>query len=106
MEYLSLTEACKIVPSRPAACSLWRWCRKGVKTRDGGRVYLQHVRIGGKVYTTRDWLDAFFRETAEADNEHFRSKDTRPAKMPKGRTSKQRDAAVAQANRDLRDAGI
>ncbi len=45
--YITLTAAAKMVPSRPSVNCIWRWCRKGVLARGGQRVRMQHVRIGG-----------------------------------------------------------
>ncbi|HKQ49704.1 MAG TPA: hypothetical protein VJZ71_16645 [Phycisphaerae bacterium] len=70
-DYISLTEVAKIAPGRPSTNCVWRWCRRGVRGRDGERVRLQHVRIGGMIYTTRHWLDEFGRRLAEADARYF-----------------------------------
>lgn len=104
-EYLSLSQAAKRVPSRPSTCSLWRWCRRGVKSRNGERVYLEHVRIGGQVFTTERWLVSFFEDTATADNEYFRQK-TEPRLILESRTDKQRQAEIDKANRELEADGI
>jgi hypothetical protein len=45
--------------------------------RSGDRVRLQHVRIGGKLYTTIDWVVLFGQVLAEADASYFRLDDTR-----------------------------
>jgi len=74
-EYLTLSEAAKHIPSRPSTQSLWRWCRRGLRTRDGGRAHLDHRRIGGQIYTTDEWLDEFFRETTDKDVAHFRNRE-------------------------------
>lgn len=68
---ITLTEAAKITPGRPSTNCLWRWCRRGVRSRGGERVRLEHRRIGGKIFTTPDWLDEFGRKLAEADTRHF-----------------------------------
>lgn len=70
-EYMTLTEAAKIAPSRPSTNCIWRWCRRGVLSRGGERVRLQHVRIGGMIYTTAAWLEQFGRKLAEADAKYF-----------------------------------
>ena len=68
--YLTLSQAAKQLPGRPAAGTLWRWCRRGIQVRHSdARVRLQHVRIGGRLYTTVDWLADFGRQLAEADIE-------------------------------------
>ncbi|MBW7906227.1 MAG: DUF1580 domain-containing protein [Phycisphaerae bacterium] len=70
-EYITLTEAAKIAPGRPSTNCIWRWCRRGVKARGGERVRLQHVRIGGMIYTSARWLEAFGRALADADAKYF-----------------------------------
>jgi hypothetical protein len=44
---ITLTEATKVLPTvngkRPAICTLWRWCRKGLRG-----VFLEYVRVGRK----------------------------------------------------------
>lgn len=70
-EHITLTEAAKIAPGRPSTNCLWRWCRRGVKARGGERVRLQHLRIGGKIFTSPRWLGEFGRNLAEADAKYF-----------------------------------
>lgn len=70
-EYITLTDAAKIAPGRPSTNCVWRWCRRGVLSRGGERVRLQHLRIGGMIYTTARWLEEFGRKLAEADAKYF-----------------------------------
>ncbi|MEP0848415.1 MAG: DUF1580 domain-containing protein [Phycisphaerae bacterium] len=70
-DYITLTEAAKIAPGRPSTNCIWRWCRRGVLSRGGERVRLQHLRIGGMIYTTARWLEEFGRKLAEADANYF-----------------------------------
>lgn len=70
-EYITLTQAAKIAPGRPSTNCIWRWCRRGVLSRGGERVRLQHVRVGGMIYTTAAWLEEFGRKLAEADAKYF-----------------------------------
>lgn len=56
---ITLTEAAKITPGRPSTNCLWRWCRRGVLSRGGERIRLEHRRIGGKIFTALDWLEEF-----------------------------------------------
>lgn len=73
---LTLAEAAASCPTKPHIASVWRWCRKGIKTSGGGRVRLEHVRIGGRIYTTGPAMERFFAAVAAADLEHFRDDDT------------------------------
>ena len=44
---------------RPSPPTVWRWCLKGVKSADGGRVRLQAVKLFGSWHTTREALSQF-----------------------------------------------
>lgn len=68
---ITLAEACKRVPGRPHASTLWRWCRKGVVSRGGDRVHLRHVRMGSRVFTSNSWIEEFGSALAEADARSF-----------------------------------
>lgn len=114
-EVLSLTEAAAAVPALKGRkklhpSTLWRWCRRGIKTRSGGRVRLRHARYGGVLGVTRADLNAFFSEVAAADLEHF--DDALPPAPPRWpattvkTSAKAREKAIAKANAILDEAGI
>lgn len=79
-DYLTLAEAARLTPRRPTAGTLWRWARRGVRARDGRSIRLRHVRVGGRVYTTEQWLHEFFAELAAADlgNTHWQHPNRTP----------------------------
>ena len=70
-EHLSLSQAARMAPGQPTPNCIWRWCRRGVKARTGERIRLEHVRIGGKLFTTRRWINEFGKHLAEADRAYF-----------------------------------
>lgn len=113
-KHLSLGEACKIAPGRPSTNCVWRWCRRGVLSRTGERVYLQHVRVGGKLYTRAEWLEDFGQTLAEADAGHFRRNedDAEPPPAPsrpkrrRQRFEQHRRESMESANQELDDAGL
>ena len=70
-EHITLTQAAKLAPGRPTPNCVWRWCREGVKAASGDRVRLKHTRFGSRIFTTRQWLNDFGQELAEADAAHF-----------------------------------
>ena len=111
-DLLTLSEATRHLPKyngrRPHSSTVWRWCRKGVRTRGGERVYLLHLRLGGRLFITRQALDEFGRNLAQADVDAFASRsDDRPRpSKPKSRTEQQRERDIRAANKILRDAGI
>ena len=114
-EHLTLTEASKIAPGRPSTNCIWRWCRRGVLSRTGDRVYLRHVRVGGKIFTTARWLDEFGDRLAEADAAHFRLTEDDAVPPPVRSSNRKarrecfqqhRRATVEQAKQELEDAGL
>jgi hypothetical protein len=115
-DYLTLTEAANLTPGRPSANCLWRWCRRGVISRSGERVRLQHARMGGKIFTTTAWLEEFGRRLADADRRYFELAETAAAAQvnyPRSRrqasTSQfeaQRRREIEQADRELEEAGL
>lgn len=83
-DYITLTQAAKLVPFNPNATTLWRWCRKGVVTRSGERLRLQHVGTGRRIATTAKWVEEFLKAKAASDAKHYDDADA------------QQHAAVAQ----------
>ncbi len=96
---LSLSEAARLLPTRPHGSTLWRWARKGVKSRAGRRIRLEHIRIGHRVFTSIEALDRFVSAVADADVEHFELQTERsPVKLDRrSLAQKQRDMAEAEA---------
>lgn len=80
--------------------------------RSGERVRLKHVRIGGMIFSTRDWLDEFGRRLAEADSKYFdlveaaQRGDTARRRRKATRTEEVRRLAIEDAERELKAAGI
>jgi len=106
-EKLTLPQAAKLVPGRPHASTLWRWCRRGVKARDGVRVRLAHQRYGQRVFVTEAAIERFAAELAEHDADGFDAEDDRKiVTPPKSRTARQRERAIAKAEDELRRDGI
>jgi hypothetical protein len=57
---------------RTCVCTLWPWCRKGLRG-----AFLEYVRVGRKVCTTREAMLRLFTELADLDER------TPPASMPR-----------------------
>ena len=102
--YLSLAQAANLCPNRPSANAVWRWCRKGVKSRSGGRIYLRHYRVGGTIHTTEHDLDTFFEDIAQADRSYF--EDTPITEVVVSPSEVARTKRVESAERLLSEAGI
>jgi hypothetical protein len=62
-----------------------------VIARSGDRVRLQHVRLGGKLFTTARWLDEFGQRLADADAEYFEIPDEE-SQAPSAKVSSRRRA--------------
>ncbi len=112
-DLLTLGQAAKISPGRPSTNCLWRWCRRGVRSRLGARVYLQHLRVGGKVYTCAEWLADFGRALADADTEYFRAQQEDKAPLARSEPKRRRQRlvqhrreSIEQASRELKEAGL
>ncbi len=106
-DYITLTQAAKLAPGRPSVNCIWRWCRKGVLARDGRRVRLEHVRIGGKLFSSVRWMAEFGQALAESDVHYFSlDEQARPTPQPRGRTESQRQAAIERAERELKEMGV
>jgi len=108
MATITMKQAGDVSRVRPAC--IWRWCRKGVVARNGRRVRLQHVRIGGRVFTTKKWMDDFSELLAVADVESFEQKlngtGGRVVRPCKSRPDSQRQQAIERAERLLKEAGV
>ncbi len=63
---LSLSQATKVLPAingrRPHISTLWRWARVGVNG-----VKLEYVRLGRRIFTSREALWRFAQSLADAD---------------------------------------
>lgn len=75
LDHITLGQASHLVPGRPSTNCMWRWCRKGVLSRGGERIRLQHVRIGGRIFTKPDWVEDFGRRLTEADVTYFDARE-------------------------------
>ncbi|HPO17369.1 MAG TPA: helix-turn-helix domain-containing protein [Candidatus Hydrogenedentes bacterium] len=104
--YKTMSEVSATLPGRPHVSAVWRWCRKGIKSRNGERVRLEHTRIGGKIYVKESDLDTFLQTLTDADLRYFNTPKHQPGPSLRTRTTAQRQKAIAQANARLAKAGI
>jgi len=114
-QHITLTQAAKIAPGRPSTNCMWRWCRRGVIARSGERIKLEHIRIGGKLFTTPVWVHEFGRRLAEADAQYFDRHDD-PANectpLPEARSAQRRSrgshptSSPEEIERELEEAGL
>ncbi len=90
VEYLSLSQATRELPGRPHVSTLHRWRLSGVRG-----VKLRTCLVGGRRFTTRDWLAEFIDATSQAGGGGLSPQTTR-----------KRQAAVKRAEAELDKAGI
>lgn len=64
-ELLTLSQACRLLPSKPSPSTLWRWRRSGVVV-NGRRIRLTCIRAGGTWLTTREAFADFLQQQTEA----------------------------------------
>ena len=105
-QLITLTEAAKLLPRvngrKPAVCTLWRWCRKGLRGQ-----FLAYVRVGRRICTTRQAMLRFFTDLAEIDQQHGPAGYSKPTSLKrKSVTSRERQRALAEADRILEEVGI
>lgn len=104
VDHLSLAAASRLVPGRPHTSTLWRWCRRGVLARSGERIRLKHIRLGARVFTTREALDEFGRALADADAAYFADDNSRRAREPDIEST--RRAALDAVDQELAREGL
>jgi hypothetical protein len=85
-QLLSLTDAAKSLPGRPAASTIFRWRLRGVRG-----VKLETCLIGGRRYTSMEALERFSAATTA-------SADGQPLPV---RTPSQRQLAIKRAEQEL-----
>lgn len=107
-QLLSMAQAARLLPerdgSRPHPSTLWRFCRKGIRSRAGGRVICDSVRVGARLYTTVRALNEFFAKVAKADAAYFQQQDTGPP--TRGTSDPAREREIAEAQEFLKEEGI
>lgn len=101
-QLMSLTEATKVLPrlngKRPSICTLWRWCRKGLRG-----THLEYIRIGRGIATSQQALNRFFTELSANDLPLTAPPIEKPFPPV---TSKSRRQALEEAERRCREMGI
>lgn len=98
---IDCVKAAKIIPGRPSSDTVWRWMTKGVKLPNGERLRLDHIRVGGKLFTTETNVRDFIAANTAA---HVAAADAPPPvksktvrRVPQTRRQKQ----IADARREL-----
>mgnify|MGYP006280210385 CR=1 FL=1 len=98
-EHITLAQAAKLAPGRPSANCVWRWCREGVKATSGQWVRLKHVRFWARIYTTRQWMNAFWLALAKAGAAHSDRDEQAPPSPEPARRGGRPSGRVVRRNR-------
>ena len=87
---ISIADAAKLLPATNGA-TVWRWVNLGIMLPDGSaRIYLEHVRVGGRTLTSTEAVFRFVNRQTEmfaaqqAERKH-KPKEVQPAKVKRGR---------------------
>ena len=104
---LTLAQAARLAPNKPHVSTLWRWCRIGIKARNGHRITLEHWRYGGKIYTSPEAMKRFAKHLSEADAQHFNRDSDHPQVTPvKDTNDRHHASAIRKAEAQCKAAGI
>ncbi len=109
-DYLTVAQAARLIPGKPHPSAVWRWCRRGIVARNGVRIRMRHGRAGCRIFTTREWMSAYFEALAQADCEALDSEQRAPAPIQRRRgrprSAAERERAIRQAEEELDRMGI
>ena len=99
---ITLTEAAKCLPNldgrKVSVCTIWRWCRGGLRG-----VFLQYVRVGRRVCTSRAAMERFFAAVARLDRRTSPDGRTHHSTSPStGLPGHSRTPAAPSASLDVR----
>ena len=89
-QIISLKEAAKLLGKRVSYSTWWRWGQRGIR---GHRLRL--TRVGGRTAVSVEALEEFLAAI-----------NVQPGELPKVPQTRQREAAIRAAERDLDDAGV
>jgi len=106
VEQLTLVKAAKQCPGRPSVNAVWRWCRKGIRSRNGEIIRLDHIRVGGRIYTSAQALNNFFSAVALADALHFNRDDLATPTQKTCHPAEDMQKRVELANKLLEQTGF
>ena len=91
---ITLAEAVKVLPGRPHISTIWRWWARGVRG-----IRLETAVIGGRRFTSTQALQRFAEASTAVANGDVTG-------TPSNSTSTARQRRIADAERELDEAGI
>lgn len=108
-EYLLLSEIAPDIPGAPSVNTVWTWCRAGLKSRNGERIRLAHIRIGKRLMTSMEDVEVFLKAIHDNDVAFFAQRDEAgapTAQVLPERTAAQRSKDAEAAHARLAAAGM
>lgn len=94
---LTLAQAARLLPTRPAPSTLWRWAKRGIRG-----IHLGYRRLGGKIVVTEEAIRCFMDQLTKQDDEA--ATQTRPREgLP---PSEFRPLSKAHVEAELRREGL
>ena len=104
--HITLAEAAKLSPGRPSTNCVWRWARRGIRSRSGPTVRLEHMRVGGRIFTSPEALTRFFGAVADSDAAHFDRRTAGAEPTLEVRPDGQKQQAIVDAEAELQAEGF
>jgi len=96
--YLDMAEAALHLAGRPHRNTVYRWCTDGAMV-NGDRIKLRSQRVGGRIFTRREWIDEF--ESAVNAERPPRPAPSRVREKRSRAEQQQHDAAVLRSAREM-----
>jgi len=56
-DYLTVSEAARLIPGQPSPSTVWRWCQRGIRAPNGERIRLEHRWSGRRIVTRMKWVE-------------------------------------------------
>lgn len=68
--YVTLREACEMLPGKPHILSLQRWASRGRRGK-----FLRTAEVGGRLYTRPEWLREFIESPYRTVSKYAANRD-------------------------------
>ena len=107
--WLTLSQAAKLVPGKPHPATIWRWCRDGANG-----VRLAFIKSGARIVVSERALIEFLERSTQADAERFEAarlarhaeRAVAKAATPRPPSERRRQREIEQARENLRRHGV
>ncbi len=89
--YLTFRQAAQLLPGRPHVNTVGRWGQRGVYG-----IRLETIRLGGRRFTTEQWIDEFLEQLVEVSPDSFNGKEPRKPTARKRVTKELAELGIKQ----------